>query len=325
VSRRLPPLAALRAFEAAARHLSFKLAAAELGVTPTAVSHQIRQLEAMLELALFERQTRKVVLTAAGAALYPTLRQAFDAMAETLAGLCEKPARQVATLSATVAFTARLLVPRAAGFPARHAGWDLRLHASDDAVDLGAGAADAAIRYGPGRYPGLVSIPLLGDHFAPVCSPHLGIRRVSDLKRTPLIHFEWGPHASKVSVPSWRGWCAVSGARGIDPDSGITFNDENSAIQAAIAGQGVALLSVALVAAELESGALVQPFGPVLKGLRYDLVYLVGAEKRPAVVALRDWVKADVLPHLPKVGLNKNPSPPPSPRKRGARERPSLL
>ena len=186
-------------------------------------------------------------------------------------------------------------------FTARHAGWDLRLHASDVAVDLAAGAADAAIRYGAGRYPGLVSIPLIGDHFAPVCSPHLGIRRMSEMTRAPLIHFEWGPNASKVSVPSWRGWCETSGLRGIDPDSGITFNDENSAIQAALAGQGVALLSLALVAAELESGALMQPFGPVLKGLRYDLVYPIGAEQRPAIAALRDWMQGDVLPHLPQV------------------------
>lgn len=300
MSRRLPPLSALRAFEAAARQESFKRAAAELGVTPTAISHQIRQLEEGLGIALFERQTRRVVLTPAGSGFYPELRQAFDQMAGAVEKLQKRPTRQVATLSATVAFTAKLLVPRAASFPALHPGWDLRLHASDAAVDLAAGEADAAIRYGFGRYPGLISVPLLTDHFAPVCSPHLGLREARDLARATLIHFEWGPSATKVSVPSWRAWAARADNSEMDPESGITFNDENSAIQAAIAGQGVALLSVALVAAELQSGALIQPFGPVLDGLRYDLVYPVGAENRPAIAALRRWVQNDVMPHLPR-------------------------
>jgi LysR family glycine cleavage system transcriptional activator len=301
MTRRLPPLSSLRAFEAAARQESFKRAAAELGVTPTAISHQIRQLEEGLGVTLFERQTRKVALTPEGRGFYPALRQAFDQMAGAVEKLQKRPSRQVATLSATVAFTAKLLVPRAAGFPAMHPGWDLRLHASDDAVNLAAGEADAAIRYGLGRYPGLVAIPLLTDHFAPVCSPHLGLRDARGLARATLIHFEWGPTASKVSVPSWRAWSDRRADTEIDPESGITFNDENSAIQAAIAGQGVALLSVALVAAELKSGALVRPFGPVLDGLRYDLVYPIGAETRPAIAALRQWIEVDIVPHLPVI------------------------
>lgn len=298
MNRPLPPLGAIRAFEAAARLLSFKRAAAELGVTPTAISHQIRQLEAGIGQPLFVRETRKVVLTAAGRSLLPALTQSFDAMAAAFVAL-RQPACLAATLSATVAFTAKLLVPRAAGFAAVNPGWDLRLHASDDAVDLGAGEADAAIRYGLGRYPGLTAQPLLTDHFAPVCSPHLGIRRPQDLKAATLIHFEWGLQATKVSVPSWHAWAKAAGDSAIDPASGITFNDENAAIQAAIAGQGIALLSVALVAAELKSGALVQPFGPALAGLRYDLVYPQGAENRPAVIALRRWIDAEVTPHLP--------------------------
>src|SRR5690606_19661529 len=157
-----------------------KGAAAELGVTPTAISHQIRQLEARLGTALFERQTRRVVLTLEGRTLYPVLQQSFDAIAEALAGLRPTPDRRVATLSATVAFTARLLVPRVAGFRALHPGWDLRLHANDDPVDLEAGEADAAIRYGRGRYPGLTALPLLADTFAPVCSPHLSLRTRED-------------------------------------------------------------------------------------------------------------------------------------------------
>jgi len=288
--RDLPSLSALRAFEAAARQESFKRAAAELAVTPTAVSHQIRLLEESLGVALFQRQTRKVVLTAEGRELYPTLRQALDAMAAAVGAIKRRPQRRVATLSATVAFTAKILVPKAGHFRALSPGWDLRLHASDDPVDLAAGEADAAIRYGLGHYPGLTSVPLLTDHFAPICSPHLGLKRPSDLLRTTLIHFEWGPMATKISVPAWRAWKEKARLQALDAEAGITFNDENSAIQAAIAGQGVALLSLALIAAELESGALVRPFGPVLDGLRYDLVYPVGAETRAPVAALRQWV-----------------------------------
>jgi LysR family glycine cleavage system transcriptional activator len=297
--RRLPPLGSLRAFEAAARRESFKLAAAELGVTPTAISHQIRQLEAGLGVALFARQTRKVVLTAEGQALYPALRQALDGMAEAVAAITRRHARRVATLSATVAFTARLLVPRAASFRTLHPGWDLRLHASDDPVDLHTGEADAAIRYGLGRYPDLITLPLLTDSFAPVCSPHTGLREPKDLLRATLIHFEWTSAGTKASMPTWRRWAERGGVPGLDPDAGITFNDENSAIQAAIAGQGVALLSLALVATELASGALIQPFGPALGGLRYDLVYPAGAESRPPVAVLRSWVNTELVQSRP--------------------------
>jgi LysR family transcriptional regulator, glycine cleavage system transcriptional activator len=295
--RRLPPLGSLRAFEAAARRQSFKDAAAELGVTPTAISHQIRQLEAGLGVALFARQTRKVVLTAEGSALYPPLRQALDAMAEAVEAVKRQPPRRVATLSATVAFTARLLVPQAASFRTLHPGWDLRLHASDDPVDLQAGEADAAIRYGRGHYRGLTALHLLTDSFAPVCSPHALVGEPNDLLGSTLIHFEWA--VGNASMPTWRAWAEHAGNSALDPDAGITFNDENSAIQAAIAGQGVALLSSALVAAELASGALIQPFGPVLEGLRYDLVYPARAETRPAVAVLRSWVMSELARHLP--------------------------
>jgi LysR family glycine cleavage system transcriptional activator len=291
--RRLPPLGALRAFEAAARRESFKEAAAELGVTPTAISHQVRQLEAGLGVALFMRRPRRVVLTAEGRQLYPPLCLALDAIADAVEAVRGRPDRRVATLSATVAFTAKLLVPRAAGFRALHPGWDLRLHASDDAVDLQAGEADAAIRYGLGPYPGLVAVPLLTDSFAPVCSPHAGLREAKDLPGATLIHFEWGVTPTKASVPTWRLWAERAGIR-LDAEAGITFNDESSAIQAAIAGQGMALLSLALVAAEIASGALIQPFGPVLEGLRYDLVYPSGAETRPPVAVLRDWVMTEL-------------------------------
>jgi LysR family glycine cleavage system transcriptional activator len=299
--RRLPPLSALRAFEAAARQESFKFAAAELGVTPTAISHQIRQLEEHLGLALFERQTRKVVLTEHGRALFPGTRSAFDVLAETVDQVKRKPARRVATLSATVAFTAKLIVPHAGTFRALNPGWDLRLHASDEAVDLHAGEADAAIRYGRGKYAGLTALPLLSDRFAPICSPYLDVRAPADLAKVSLIHFDWGEIATRLSVPTWRNWAdRAKLSKQIDAESGITLNDEASAIDLAIAGHGVALLSLSLVAAELASGALVQPFGPVIEGLGYDLVYPIGAETRPAVSVLSHWVMTDLAKAIDK-------------------------
>src|SRR5438552_16767731 len=148
--RRLPPLGMLRAFEAAARHLSFKRAALELAVTPTAISHQIGRLEENLGVALFERRARRVILTPAGRTLFPVLRDGLDAFADAIDGLHAHKARRSVTLSATTAFTAKWLVPRAASFRAAYPDLDLRLHASDEPVDLAAGTVDAAIRYGRG-------------------------------------------------------------------------------------------------------------------------------------------------------------------------------
>ncbi|GLK76812.1 LysR family transcriptional regulator [Methylopila jiangsuensis] len=293
--RRLPPLAALRAFEAAARRLSFKDAAEELGVTPTAVSHQIRRLEEGLGVALFVRGPRQVALTPKGEALLPPLRRAFDAMAEAAEEARRRPSRRVATLSATVAFTAKLLVPKAARFREINPDWDLRLHAADGVVDLAAGEADAAIRYGIGPRPGLVGSPLMTDLFAPLASPRLGLSSPADLAHAPLIHFDWRVGA-KSTTPTWRAWGEAAGVSGGDWQAGVTFNDEASAIQAAVAGQGAALLSRVLVASELASGLLVQPFGPELAGFAYEFVCPEGAGDRPAVAALRRWIEAEVAP-----------------------------
>ncbi|KRA81895.1 LysR family transcriptional regulator [Lysobacter sp. Root667] len=290
--RRLPPLGALRAFEAAARLASFKRAADELAVTPTAISHQIRLLEDQLGVRLFERRTRQVALTADAAQLYPVLREGFDAFAAAVAAIAARRARRAITLSATVSFTAKWLVPRVAAFRAAYPDFDLRLHASDDPVDLHAGVADAAIRYGHGPYPGLICLPLIDDVFAPVCSPRLGVRVPADLRSQPLLHVEWRHPAART--PSWRGWCERADLRGVEVDAGLRYTDDSHAIQAAIAGQGVALLSLALVADDLASGLLVQPFGPSLEGYRHNLVYPDGGPPGAEVAALRDWLLAQV-------------------------------
>jgi DNA-binding transcriptional LysR family regulator len=181
-TRRRLPLGALRAFEAAARLESFRLAAEELAVTPTAISHRIRALEETLGLKLFDRQVRRVSLTVAGKRLFPVLRDGFDAFAEALRGLKPDDGETVVTLSALVGFTARLLLPRMAEFRRAHPKVQLRLHASDDPVDLRSGAADLAIRYGYGPFPGLVSEPLFVETFAPVCSPKLALVAPDDVR-----------------------------------------------------------------------------------------------------------------------------------------------
>lgn len=294
--RRLPPLAALRAFEAAARHLSFKRAAEELLVTPTAVSHQVRLLEQSLGFRLFERRHRKVALTAEGRRLFPVLRDGFDTFAATLDELRGAPRREGVTVTATRAFTAQCLVPATARFQAAHSGIDLRLHASDDTVELRDGTVDLAIRYGRGPYPGLAARPLLADRFAPVAHPSLGLSDPRDLRRHALIHFEW--QHPFPGQPDWRRWFA---AAGLEPPAeelpALRFTDESHAIQAAVAGQGVALLSLVLVAPQLSAGSLVQPFGPNLPGRTYHLLQAPGPAPRPAVEAVADWL-ADELQAL---------------------------
>ena len=187
MQRRFLPLSALRAFEAAARLGSFKAAAQELSVTPTAVSHQIRALEEQTGLALFDRQVRKVSLNEAGMQLYPVLRDGFDAFEATLARLMQQRTRAQVTISATNAFTVKWLVPRMSDFRSRHPGIDLQLLASDDLVDLRSTAVDIAIRYGRGPYPGLATEPLFTDRFAPVANPRLGVMTPEDLALS-LIH-----------------------------------------------------------------------------------------------------------------------------------------
>ncbi|QPC87036.1 transcriptional regulator GcvA [Mesorhizobium sp. NBSH29] len=282
---RLPPLATLRAFEAAARRLSFKQAAGELGVTPTAISHQIRLLEQTLGIRLFQRLTRKVELTPAGKELYPVLRQGFDAFAHALTRVSGNR-RKVVTLSATASFTARWLVPRVSKFREQFPTVDLNLHASDDPVDLSTGVADAAVRYGPGSYPGLKSVRLMANHFAPVCSAQLDLKEPVDLANATLLHSRW--RHPDAQTPNWRRWFADARLDGIDPDAGITFNDDGHAVQAAIAGHGVALLSLVLVADDLASGVLVQPFGPVIEGHDFYLVH--PENEAPEVTILRSWL-----------------------------------
>jgi LysR family glycine cleavage system transcriptional activator len=268
--------------------MSFKRAAAELFVTPTAVSHQMRLLERSIGLKLFDRYPQRLVLTAAGQQLYPVLREGFDAFARAIAELKQKPSHIAVTVSATPAFTARWLIPRVPLFRTAFPHIDLRLHASNDLANLQDGTIDAAIRYGSADQAGLVAEELFADVFAPVCSPHLGVSSMEDLRSQTLIHFEW--RRVRRHTPTWRRWLELARVRKSANRADLVFSDESHAIQAAIAGHGVALLSRLLVADELASGALVQPFDTTLEGGRYFLAYpqqLAGSEK---IGAIRSWI-----------------------------------
>ncbi|MDM0056414.1 LysR substrate-binding domain-containing protein [Variovorax fucosicus] len=294
MQRRSLPLSALRAFEAAARLGSFKAAAEELAVTPTAISHQIRALEAQTGLALFDRQVRKVALTDPGGQLYPVLRDGFDAFESTLARLMQQRMRAQVSISATNAFTVKWLMPRMADFRHRHPDIDLQLQATDDVVDLRSTAIDIAIRYGRGPYPGLAIEPLFTDRFAPVANPRLGVLSPDDLARVPLIRFDW-KHVQREN-PTWERWFAAARRRRPSQVGQLRFSDEGHAIQAAVAGHGIALVSLALVAEELEAGHLVQPFGPVIDGHTYHLAMYADRPTSAPVRAVAEWLRAQPRP-----------------------------
>ncbi|MBA9854825.1 LysR substrate-binding domain-containing protein [Ralstonia insidiosa] len=293
--RKLPPLSALRAFEATARHLSMKRAADELSVTPTAISHQIRRLEETLGVTLFERQVRALRLSKAGERLYPVLNTGFDAFAQAVDAIRApeaQPARQRVTLTAPMGLAARWLVPRLGEFATQHPEVDLRIHASDTVVDLHGGSADLAVRYGesPAASAGLVAEHLFDDAYAPVCHPGLNIRSHDDLARVPLIHSEW-----QRTLPQPIGWPLWARAAGIEHvlkiESGIVLSDDGHAMSAAMAGQGVILANLPLVRDALDAGALVQPFeGPVIRRYAFWAVMPATRLEEGAVRAVWDWL-----------------------------------
>lgn len=287
-ARRLPSLSALRAFEAAARHQSAKLAAGELSVTPTAISHQLRQLEASLGVALFLRRPRRLELTAQGRELKGVLQNAFDSIDEAVTRLRAAPLRQAVTLSTTPAVAVRWLLPWVCLLRDRHPQLDLRLHASHETVPMDGVTADMGIRYGDGHWPGLVAEKLFDNVFVPACSPDLNLHAPADLARHTLIHFEPPPVASLPK--DWAAWQQLAQVPGLDTGPGLRFSDETHAISAALGGQGVALMSRQLIADELESGRLVQPFGPEMEGKPFHLVYPESRRDDPAIIAVRDWV-----------------------------------
>jgi LysR family glycine cleavage system transcriptional activator len=298
--RNLPPLGELRAFEAAARHLSFKEAANELGVTPTAISHQIRQLEERCGYALFLRRPRPLALTGRGARLFPVLKDGLDSFASAMAGIggeVEQPG--TLRLTMTNAFAHRWLVPRLPLWRKVHPNVPLEVIGTDKVLDLRAGDADVAIRYQRRMPTGLAAQELLRDTFWPVCSPELlvtsPIRGIADLTNHPLIDVLWGPQ--EPSPPTWRLWFRA--ARALDPAApagtdmcALSFYEELHVIEAVIAGQGVAILSDVLVARELASGVLVKAIDLPLPGFGFYLTHTPDHPRRSIIEAFCAWARS---------------------------------
>ncbi|MCQ4631492.1 transcriptional regulator GcvA [Shinella sp. CPCC 100929] len=287
MSGRLPSLSGLRAFEAAARHLSVTLAAGELNVTPGAVSLQIRDLEQTLGVQLFERRPRRLSLTEDGEGYFKAMRSAFRLMREATDELLARARPATLSISCTPTFAAQWLVPRLPHFEERFPGLDIRISASNRLVDFVRDGVDIAIRHGFGRYEGLVSERLLDDNLVPVIAPALRetepLDEPADLANHILIH--------DVHRQDWRLWLEAMGVTGIDAMRGPVFTDSNGAIEAAKAGDGVALVRLSLVAREIQERRLVAPFSRgVSTGLAYYIVYPPGALDRPAVTALRQWL-----------------------------------
>ncbi len=289
----------MRAFEAAARHMSFKAAAAERGVTPTAVSHQIRELEEACGASLFRRRPRPLALTEAGRRLAPALRAGFDSIAAAVSDLREATDRHPLRVTTTNAFAHRWLVPRLRLWRAAYPDQPLEVIGTDAVVDLWAGDADVAIRYSRKAPAGLLSREILRDAFWPMCSPALLALggppvRPSELLSKPLIHMHWQP--SEPAPPTWRRW--VEAARRIDPgladpvDEGLFFREELHAIEAIIGGQGVGICSDVLVERELQTGALVKAFDLQLPGFGFYVAHLEDHPRRSAVEVFSTWVNA---------------------------------
>lgn len=286
-SSRLPPLSSLRAFEAVARRASFKAAAAELSVTASAVSHQIRQLETHVGVRLLDRTTRSTTLTGAGKVLQEATSAGFDTIREAISKIGKAPATSELTLTTTAAFLSHWLAPRLASLQSALSPATIRFHVSDDVEELDAARIDVAIRYGRGPFQGAECHKLCDDELITVCSPALRLSGNNDLSHATLIHIDG--RNSPAPTPDWKRWCDEAGLSDVDAHAGPHLPDSMSAVQAAIAGQGVVLVSRLLVSDALASNLLVQPSKFALKGDAYHFAIALEVTEEPNVGILRDW------------------------------------
>ncbi|MFO1014938.1 MAG: transcriptional regulator GcvA [Caulobacteraceae bacterium] len=298
--RRLPPLNALRAFEAAARHLNFSRAADELSVTPGAVSQQIQNLEDYVGASLFRRTPKGLLLTDAAQTALPALREAFDRLAEAASLLTAAVDGRRLTITAAPSFAAKWLVPRLGRFEAAHPQVDVWLSADLDLVDFATGEVDVAIRYGAGRYPGLEVLRLMTETVIPVASPDLlagnTLGDPSDLTHHVLLH-DGSPDADD-SCPDWSMWLAARGIRGVDGTRGPRFNQSALVIEAAVNGRGVALAKRTLAQADIDAGRLVAPLGISTDvDFAYFVVHPKAKGRLPQVKAFVNWITAEAQAH----------------------------
>lgn len=294
MARRLPPLNAVRAFEAAARHMSFRQAAAELHVTAGAVAQQVKQLEEWLGTPLFRRRPRGVILTDAGQLYGRAVAELLDRLGTATERVLAGSRATALAVSTVPSLAALWLIPRLGSFRARHPGLDVRVLASVSHSDFQREDVDVAIRLGRGGYPGTAVELLMPEDFIPVCSPRLlagpaPLAAPADLRHHTLLHDE--PEALLPDEVDWPRWLAAAGVGAdIDTGHGPRFSHTHMTLQAAMAGQGVALASTVLAGDALANGTLVRPFPLALRG-PYGF-YLVAPEAtaaRPKVAAFWSW------------------------------------
>jgi LysR family transcriptional regulator, glycine cleavage system transcriptional activator len=295
MTARLPSLNGLRAFEAAARHLSFTNAASELNVTQTAISHQIRRLEEELGIRLFVRQNRALALTPEARDYLPGVRAAFNDLRLATDRVLRRDNDHVLTVSTLASLAAKWLLPRLSAFQEAHPGIDVRITTSPALVDFKSGDVDAAIRYGRGQWPGVRADWLMADELFPVCSPALltgdkPLRCPEDLAHRTLLHSSGGYD------DDWRLWLTAAGLpTDISKQPGLTFDLILVTVQAAIDGLGVAMGRTSYVEADIAKGRLVVPFKIALPA---DAgFYLVSPEARadsPKLSAFRQWLIASL-------------------------------
>jgi LysR family glycine cleavage system transcriptional activator len=298
--RRLPPLNALRAFEAAARHLNFSRAADELSVTPGAVSQQIQNLEDYVGAALFKRTPKGLLLTDAAQTALPALREAFDRLAEASSLLTAAVDGRRLTLTAAPSFAAKWLVPRLKRFEETYPHIDVWLSADLDIVDFASGEIDIAVRYGTGRYPGLEIHELMSETVIPVASPTLlsdaPIETPADLSGHTLLH-DGSPDADD-SCPDWSMWLAARGVKGVDGTRGPRFNQSSLVIEAALGGRGVALAKRTLAQDDLDAGRLVAPLQiATAVDFAYFVVHPKAKGRLPQVKAFVNWITSEAAAH----------------------------
>jgi LysR family glycine cleavage system transcriptional activator len=307
---RHPPLNALRAFEAAARHLSFKLAARELHVTPGAVSHQVKLLEDHVGTPLFRRLTRALELTAGAQAMLPKVREGLDALNVAVQRARAREGMRPLTVVSPPNFAARWLVPRLARFTDTHPDIQLHLASRQSMVDADGFAQDveaandsaiespvAMVRFGAGHYPGARVDEVLSAVYVPVCSPRLlrgehALRRPEDLRHHTLLHDD--TVVDEGARPSWGDWLQSVGVTDIDATRGPHFSDASLAMDAAIEGMGVTLAIKSLLASEIEARRLAVPFDIAAPtGYSYYLVTPDAASENAEVSSFRSWLLAE--------------------------------
>jgi len=294
MSDRLPPLTALRAFEAAARHMSFAKAAEELHVTPAALSFQIKSLEEHLGQPVFRRLNRAVELTEAGRALQPGASEGFAALSRGWRTARRLTDSAKLTVTAGPAFTAKWLAPRLFDFARAHPEIELRFSASLKIMDFERDEVDVAIRFGRNLDTGFFSKQIMDDWLAPMMSPDLAeqYRTPQDLDRATLVHQD--PSIFQEPPPEWSDWFAAMGL-GPAPSGGPVFSQPDHAIDAALAGAGVVLGRISISQGALRDGSLVAPFDTALvTRSHYRFVCPLGTESRPQVSAFLEWLLAQV-------------------------------